>query len=467
VCNVDSDWMRLVRLLFRVSTVVLMALGLSVSSQAEPIFPDGLFDAYLQAGASIAAGEDRGETVARLRQAIEKHPQSIHRELATRLANDLAESITRAEARIRAGRTLEEAPAEFLSETQLPLFLLWTSENGDRPLAWWFMKGHPRDPAVLLLRQERKCIDQLLLQLDNDSPTRAFDMGVFSGIPHVPRVSDVALTLIETVSQCSFRQPGSPPPNKDAEKQQRPELIEHISKWWRENKEKSVAEGIRAQIPHGDGHSMLTMAKNLIRVTGDASPQDREHGLEVMRRIARGADYTGAPAAEELAKYGDLSPVEWYYDEFKRALGVPGREWGHTIWALWYLAKHGGRREWELIYEIAARGRMSVLGSLINSRSAQTSPYAIPLLGMALNQTSNSGSRWINEKVGGQSFSKADQATEYLQKQTGIEFGYRVDGTPAERAAAIERAQKWWSDEGKAKYTFDYIEKNLINPAAR
>jgi len=360
-----------------------------------------------------------------------------------------------------------EAPAEFLSETRIPLHLLLYEQN--RAALNHYVQWHPRDPSVVLLAQGRDCIDQLLPHLDNDSPTR-ISAEFFTSVPEIPRVSTLALNLIETVSGCRFLHPGG------AQSLSRAQLIEHVKQWWRENKDKSAAEGIRAQIPYGDGYSMVTMAQNLIRIAGETSPDDREHGLQVIRKIARDPFYAGA--AESLASYGDLSPVEWYYDQFKEWLNSPGRLWDHTIHAMFYLTDHGGRKEWELLCAIAARdiedARQSrsgrhpfVLGSLVNAKKAQTSPFAIPLLGMALADAKPTGSRWVNEKIGGQSFSKADQTTEYLQKQTGLDFGYRVDGSSQERAAAIQRARKWWTDEGKAKFTFDYIENNLIKPAAK
>jgi hypothetical protein len=98
--------------------------------------------------------------------------------------------------------------------------------------------------------------------------------------------------------------------------------------------------------------------------------------------------------------------------------------------------------------------------ALLNSGQADKTPYAIPALGLALSQTQNTGSR--HNEGGGQQFSPADVATEFLQKQSGVDFGY-WRGDPAEkRAAGIRRAQKWWADEGKAKYTFDYIENHLL-----
>lgn len=453
---------------FRVCAIALVALAFSVNSKAEIVFYDEVLEAYLEAGRNIAADGDRGASLVQLRQVIRKYPQSPNSNSARRLAEDLAESITRAEFRARSGRAIAEAPAEFLSETRLPSYLLWTDKNGAQPLDR-FMKWHPHDPAVLLLRQGRTCIDQLLPQLANNSPTRIESEG-FSGTPAIPRVSGVALELIEAVSLCKFHHPGMPQETPD-------ELIAHISKWWVENRNKSVAEGIRAQLPHGDSYSMLTMAQNLMRLAGETDPQNRAHGLEALRRIARAADDYGAPAAHALAIYGDLSPLEWYYADLKSAVEAKGRLWDHRMGAIWYLAEHGRQKEWELLQAIAVDdiesankgkswGRHAyVLGSLINARHVQTSPFAIPLLGMALSDTEVKGSRWINEEIGGQSFSKADQATEYLQKLTGVEFGYLVEGTQAERRAAIELAQKWWTEKGKAQYTFDYIERNMAKPA--
>jgi hypothetical protein len=114
---------------FCCALIFLFAHVLTTPVHAELILPDELFDEYLLARKSIAAGEDRGAVLIRLRQGIERHPKSPHLELATRLAGDLAESIERAAARTRAGRSIDEAPAEFLSETQFPLYLVAFYEN--------------------------------------------------------------------------------------------------------------------------------------------------------------------------------------------------------------------------------------------------------------------------------------------------------------------------------------------------
>jgi len=105
-------------------------------------------------------------------------------------------------------------------------------------------------------------------------------------------------------------------------------------------------------------------------------------------------------------------------------------------------------------------GNGAVWACAVNSGVAGTNPYAIPILGLALDQTSNAGSGWGQN--GAQSFSYADKACELFQKQVGKDFGYRRNGTPPERLAAIEDAQAWWDAEGKAKYSFDYIEKEMV-----
>lgn len=61
--------------------------------------------------------------------------------------------------------------------------------------------------------------------------------------------------------------------------------------------------------------------------------------------------------------------------------------------------------------------------------------------------------------IGAQAFSCADEAVELLQKLTGENFGYRIEGTANERADAIQKAQQWWKSEGQKKFTFDAIEK--------
>ena len=455
----------------------LLALAVS-SARAESVLPDDLYRAYVQAGRDIAAGKDRKEALAPLAQAVEKHPQSRFLPISQRLTSDLSLSIDRAGKRAEAGRSLDDAPAEYLSESVLPLYLLTYPANWKQALPR-FLEATPRDPAVLLLAQDRNCIDSLLPQLANHSPTRAFDPSGSDDVPKIPRVSDLALNLIERVSRCKFHfNASSGVLFHELRVEQQEKLAGQIAAWWRENKGKTIAEGIRAQLPNGDFYAQVTMAQNLARLAGDASPADREFGLETLRRLAHSsADYLGAHAARALEEFGDNSSVSRYYQELKRSLDVKGRYYSNSIDALFYLAEHGQRKEWELLREIALKDLQNeresisgaqayVLGSLLNSKRAASSPYAIPLLGLGLSRTKATGSRYINEQLGSQSFSTADLAAENLQKLTGQDFAYRQEGTDREREAAIQRAQKWWSDEGQAKFTYDYIEKNMAENGA-
>ena len=453
-----------------ISLILLTVAG--AAANGEPIFPDELFDAYVHAGHRVSVGEDRRYVLAELRLAIQKCPQSRFSTLAERLASDLKVSIEDEKRRNLGRRKLSDVPAEFLADSRLPRYLITFPENWKSLLR--YTVEHSDDPAVLLLRQGRESIDSLLPQLRNDSPTRAFDASVYSDVPKIPRVSDLALNIIEDLSRCKFHfNASSGEPFHELGESQRNKVIAQITRWWSENKSKSIAAGIRAQLPNGDFYAQITMAENLVRVAGIESPADRKFGLEVLREKARTADDYGAKAARVLEKYGDLSPVSWYCEQWAKAVSVRGRTWDFTSQALFYVAEHGGRKEWELLQQIAIKdierandprsggGHAHILGSLLNSPKAEASPFAIPLLGMALSHTRNSGSRYVNENVGSQSFCTADKAAEYLQLQTGQDFGYSREGTQEERTSAIDRAQKWWASEGKAKYTFDFIETHI------
>jgi hypothetical protein len=180
--------------------------------------------------------------------------------------------------------------------------------------------------------------------------------------------------------------------------------------------------------------------------------------------------HVGAHAADALAELGDTSAVDVFYEEWKSWLGRPGLI--HDSHVAFYLCKHGGRREWELLHAISlvevrdgkGPGNGAVWACVVNSGVAGTDPYAIPVLALALGQTENTGSRGAGN--GSQSFSYADSACELLQKQVGKDFGYRRDGTAEERLTAIKKAKAWWDAEGEAKYTFDYIEKNMVPVSA-
>jgi len=137
-----------------------------------------------------------------------------------------------------------------------------------------------------------------------------------------------------------------------------------------------------------------------------------------------------------------------------------------------YLCAHGRRREWDLLYAIAEseirekeklpQGPSRVWSTVVGNAMYEKSPYTIPFLGLALTETQQTGVRWVGNPGMAQPYSAADTAAGLLQLRTGQDLGYKMEGTADERKAAIERARAWWEKEGKAKYTFDSIEKNLL-----
>jgi hypothetical protein len=96
----------------------------------------------------------------------------------------------------------------------------------------------------------------------------------------------------------------------------------------------------------------------------------------------------------------------------------------------------------------------------VESAVANANPYAIPILGLALDQSEKTGSRRGNNGV--HSCSCVGRGCKLFQELVGQDFGYRPNGTDAEQLAAIKKARAWWDAEGKAKYSFDYIEREVV-----
>jgi hypothetical protein len=230
-------------------------------------------------------------------------------------------------------------------------------------------------------------------------------------------------------------------------------------------KDKSVTAGVRAQIFQGSSYAdTVWMAKSLALLAEEEKSDDWDFALNVLRKMVKDNPRThmGAHAAGVLAEFGDMSPVDLFYEEWKSWLGKPGLI--HDSGIAFYLCKYGGRREWELLHAMSlleisegkGPGSGAVWACAVNSGVADTNPYAIPILGLALGETENTGSRSV--PGGSQAFSYADKACEMLQKQVGLDFGYSRNGTEGKRLDAIRTAQEWWEKEGKANYTFDHID---------
>ena len=446
----------------RTGTVIipltLLLLGLCDVARAELIMWDDLLKAADQAGKDLADGKDRKAVLDQLNQALEKNPGSPYLGLAGELSKDLSKSLE------RAANTPETKGAIPLMETTLPIHLVAYSANWGPPLDL-FMKKHTRDPMTAILSMDRSAIESLLPQLRNQSPTRSYCYWGLRGVPKIPRVCDMALLAIEFHSKCRFHFNASTGrlfhelPIED-----RIKTRQHIEKWWAENKRKSTSAGIRSQLPHADFYAKVWMAKNLANLADDEGKSDREYAIEVLRTLVReNWGHPAAHAANALAEFDDFSPVEVFYTRWKQSLGKPGKIYDSYV--VFYLTHYGTRREWELLHKLAQReidqgldaGIARIWPALVNCSKASSSPLAIPGLALALTQTKISGSRSV-KGTSSQPFSYADTAVEHLQKLTGVDFGYRRNGSAEERSVAIQKAQKWWRTEGSKKFTFDYFE---------
>jgi hypothetical protein len=449
----------------RAALVAFVALALcSGPAQAEtPPLPDQLSKAYDAALADLRTGKDRQGIADRLKILVEQQLMSNYARVARPFLLDLTASAKNPPAKPG------EPPEKRLADSRIPFYLLRYAENQDWPLKA-FVAKEPQDPCTELVAADRSVITRLIPLLYDRSPARCDDSLHFGWATPQPRVCDLALALIEYHGKARFHhdtiQGTYLHELQDAEREN---VTARVTAWWGEVKDKSVAAGVRAQLPHGRSYpETVWMAQTLVRLGEGQETDDREFALEVLRNMVKEyrRHHVGAYAADALAEFGDLSAVDIFYDAWKAWLGRPGIIYDSHI--AFYLCKHGGRREWELLHAISQAevrdgkgpGDGAVWACAVNSGVAGTNPYAIPILGLALAQTENTGGRAVGNES--QSFSNADKACELLQKQIGKDFGYKPDGTAVERLAALQKAKSWWDAEGKAKYSFDSIEKNMV-----
>ncbi len=448
--------------------IAFVALALSIdTAHAEiPPRPDELSKAYEAALTELRAGEDRQSIADRLKPVVEKYSASNYARIARPFLIDLIAS-----AKIPPA-TSDDPLEKRLADSRVPFQLVKNAGNWDRSLQA-FVEKEVTDSVAQLVVADRKVISRLVPLLADRSPVRCDDLSEAFDLKRMtsqPRVCDVALALIEYHAKARFHhdtiQGTYLHQLPDAERE---EVAERVTAWWADVKEKSVVAGVRAQLVHGRSYpETVWMATTLARLAEGQETDDREFALNVLREMVKEHrhNHVGAYAANELAELGDTSAVDIFYDEWKLWLGRGGLI--HDPQIAFYLCAHGGRREWELLHAISlaelrdARGPAAgdVWAHAVSSREAGTNPYAIPILGLALDRTGYVGSHRIQDNS--LEYSSADTACEKFQKQVGKDFEHRNDGLASDRLAAIKKAQAWWDDEGKAKYCFDYIEKEMV-----
>jgi len=426
---------------------------------------DDLLKTVERSGRELAAGKTRKGIRNRLNAAIKNNPQSTYLELAKNLVIDLSTSIE---------TTANSKYNTPLLDTTLPFHFIACSANWTSPLKQ-FTKKHPRDPMTAILSRDRSVIGSLLPQLSDRSPTRSYYST--ERMPKIPRVCDMALLAIEFHSKCRFNSYASSGTLfHELPIEKRNKMIHHIERWWSENKGKSIAAGIRSQLPYTDFYGKVWIAKNLANLRGKEQKSNRKYSIEILRTLVlKNRGHAAACAAETLAELDDYSAVDIFYSRWKQLLNKPVKN-SDSSYVVFYLTDYGTRRDWELLHTLAKReieqgvvaGNARIWPALVNCNKAKTSLFAIPGLALALTQTRISGSRSF-KSVRSQAFSYADLAVEYLQKLTKIDFGYRRDSSVKKRTAAIQKAQDWWNSKGSKQYTFDNIEaimKKMANKAS-
>jgi hypothetical protein len=442
---------------------VVGLFSLLSAARAEIVPYDDLLHAVERTGEGLANDESRKALLSSLEMAIEANSESMYLPLAQSVATDLKQSITKAGGLRGEAKHVRKRPERYLMESKVPVHLLLYRANWPAVLGG-YREQHPDDPAILLLTSGRDTIPRLIPLLEDRSPVRSFNLFGLRGVPRIPRTCDYALLLIEYHSRCRFHgHYGSDRYFHQQTDGERKSTIEQVKRWWKQNKMSSVAVGIRNLLQSGWEIGKIEMTQNLVEL-GNAN--DAEFAKQVLREMT--SKFPGhIVAARALARYGDLSPLKMYYQKYDESLDKGGIIYDSSV--VFYMTDHGGRREWELLTKIAEReiekgleaGLARVWPALVRCRKSKSSPWAIPALGLALSQTKASGSRSLAGMKGSQAFSYADVAAELLQKQTDEDFGYAPADSAEKRAAAIGRAQEWWKNTGKSKYTFDAIARQV------
>ncbi len=445
------------------SMVLLLTLFQDSSEPRLPPPPDALLDAVYGAYKLIAEGGSREEALGKIAKALETNEGSRYRAKAEQDIAHLKLTIEKARKLSYKPEDMQENPAGYLIETRFPLyFVKYRSNRGALAMEIKDPK-HRDDPAAMLVKQGRKAIPDLIDLLDDCSLTRYHPMSGKGGLHYIPRVNDYAMTIIEHLTRCRFHFDASTSQHfsrKDPEDIAKTK--EHVRKWWQENKDRPIIDGIKAQMPHADYYARIEMAQNAIDIG------DREYGIFVLKDMIFKMEPRPAHIARILAERGDLSMLGTIFDRAKARNDCDSE-------TAFYLTEIGGRQGWEFLHDVVKKKAEAkrkgareipnryLLNSIMNVslQDEARSLYLIPLLGVAVYSTENTGSRSLPTMKESHPFSPADVAAEKLQELTGQDFGYRPDETQKKRSAAIKKAQDWWEKAGSKKYTYDKIEEMI------
>ncbi|HEY3246319.1 MAG TPA: hypothetical protein VGM03_23490 [Phycisphaerae bacterium] len=314
------------------------------------------------------------------------------------------------------------------------------------------------DPAFRLFKRGREALPVLVDLIDDTVTTRVvLGAGKEVLIPTLARRQDVAISIIEAITNCSFNRRmraagnmyGGPlTPLIAMDEASRGQIIAAVREWWMNTQTLAPAEALAWRIDHAPVEERLEMINVLVNMG------ERERAIGNLRTLFEeaGPPHIRSLAAQALLQMGDDRPLV-------RLRELVARESPPDTTVLGLLAQHGRREEFELLLKLTAEDleahpndRAATAEAILSALSQANNVMAVPVLVEGLRCTSNAGFRsMVNGAT--QSFSSADLAAERIQILTGIDFGYRADGQPAARSAAQQRIREWWQSEGRGQFS--------------
>ncbi len=300
-------------------------------------------------------------------------------------------------------------------------------------------------PWFQLKEKGEAALPALVAALGDRTLTRIYAAGL-----SVQRRGDVAFGLVQIISGCLFNLPLEGNVYSSKDQAARAQLARD---WWEATRDKSAADRIRwtlariedpyARVPMLQGLNDLGFREEavlLLREGYDGSKDLRRNSAQLY--------------ANALAKMGDLSPLNDIYVALRSdwSNGVEEGAWSESFL---YLARHGGLREMELLHQMIRAEHGGDASSFrcwpLIFRSDSQNRMAVPLLAIYLEATRSMG--FIDRPA--RSVSSSEVAVGMIQRLAGVNFGYvSVNCSEEEALQAIEKARRWWADEGERKYGF-------------
>jgi hypothetical protein len=292
-------------------------------------------------------------------------------------------------------------------------------------------------------------IPHLIEALEDDTPTRTIAwQRSFYPVYFVLRRQDVAMKCLERIVGCQFYDEAATFVHLHMDQPERREsAIANVREWWSKSKGTSQAEMIRNQLELREtnttlrGYDRVRALEVLAMLEGPEKVV--EEGLKLLSEDRYGLN---SPVMEFLDHVDPRAPVRAVLARFWKS---ESREGDYT-----YLYKYGDRKVYaEIARRYEETGKLDpgswTMGEQVCWAAKYGRNWAIPIVAKALERTEMTGSRYVSEAVGSQPFSNADEAMEEFQKLVDRDFGYRREGSEAERLEAIRSARAWWLDEGR------------------